>query len=269
MERKEADIYGIVASMLGIEVTDAADQDLILSSNFPMLKIDAVKPFTLTSTYGNEYTIHTHNYGYPPFFILYQVVGGALIQDYFFDEISVTNTAITLFDFTSPFVGSDFVPQTRDFVLVVCRNPLTKPYTTPVFRTQSVEAAALNRDYGLITSKPGKDASSTDMRDFTFHSNARNLLIHAVDYREMTTTTMTWTNNLPYRPLFFGFISLDSGASFQALYGGGQAPPIDQQDDDGNVIIQSFTPAPGTKHYGSIWVFKDPFDIGGGVTITI
>lgn len=254
--------------MLGVDAIDGADQDMILSSAFPLLKIDKIVTVTITTTYGNQYTLHTHNYGYNPFFIMYQVVGGKLLQDYFFDLVEASKTSINLFDYTSRFVGGDYQPQTRTFVLVMCRNPLNKPATTPVFRTQSIEAANRDRGFGLKVAKNGKSADSEDLRDFTFHSDTRNLLVHRVVAQEITADTAwrtTYTNDLPYKPIWFAFISIDGGDNYRTLYGGAQAPPIAVQGyEDGRpndvLILSTSDYGTGKKQYGSIWIFKDPFD---------
>lgn len=274
MAVQNKDVYGVIASMLGVDALDAADQDLILSSSSPMLKIAFVKVITLTSLYGNTYTLFNHALGYPPFFMLYQVSGTTITHEFIFDTVECDKDNVTLSDSTSPFVGSDFVPQTRTFVLVVCRNPLNKAIKTPVFRTLSREAAIRNRNYGLITAKDGKSTDSKDMRDFTFHSDTRNLLVHAVDAHEILVDgggqyIATWVNDLPYRPIFFGFVSLNTGVKYRMLYGGEQAAPGIRQNDNGDVVITSFTPSAGTKHHSSIWIFKDPFDIGATTTVTI
>lgn len=268
---EQSNVYGVIASMLGVDAFDAADQDLILSSAFPMLKIESITEVTLSTVYGNSYDLVTHNLGYPPFFLVFERVGGALIHEFFTSLFETTSEKITMFDY----VFNSGNPTTKTYVVLICRNPLNKAISTPVFSTQSREAALRDRNYGLITSKPGKSTDSTDMRDFTFHSNARNLLIHAVDYREIVTDpatsgrSMTWVNDLPYRPIFFGYCSIDGGNKYRFLYGGGQAAPNYNQLDNGDVKITDFDDGSGTKHYGSIWVFKDPFTLSASEQVTI
>lgn len=253
-------IYGIIASMLGVDALTAADQDLILSSASPLLKIFRVVKVTVSIPASTlNVPIFTHNLGYAPFYLIWEsnsglwMSGGSMYS-------SCTSTTIRY----SNYGGSAMTNKT--FIIMVCRNPLIKNVLSPIFRTQSREAAIRNRDYGLITAKDGKSTDSEDMRDFTFHSDTRALLIHRVLAGSMVNTgsdiRLEWTNDLPYIPIWFAFTSIDMGVSWQYQYGGGQAPPIAIQDTGtGNVSTRGFDPGDGTLPLGSIWIFKDPFTL--------
>lgn len=66
--------YGVKISVLDVDVADAELNELILNSNFPLLKIfDIVSDSTsLTDTgAGFDITVATHNLGYRPRYYLY------------------------------------------------------------------------------------------------------------------------------------------------------------------------------------------------------
>jgi hypothetical protein len=270
MAVQNKDVYGVVASMLGVDALDAADQDLILSSSSPLLKID--KEFTITLTLDGltVQTLATHNYGYPCFFLVYVISGGVLMNE-FITNLIVDNNTVKI---DTPKTG------TFTFRIITCRNPLNKALTTPVFSTQSRESALRDRNYGLIVAKNGKSTDSTDYRDFTFHSDTRNLLVHKVDYREfgngypdglggtMSGYGMYTQNDLPYRPVYYVFVSLDNGASYRMLWGGEQAVPGTRQVADGSIRTDGFWDGTN-KQYGSIWMFKDPMQPAVTTTVTI
>ena len=257
-EGRPEDIYGIFASQLGQDATTAADQDLSLSSSFPMLKIgyEATKTFTVTGSGGPDIVLAEHNLGYPCFYMVTIIESNAVFNQPLETIVSSTQIILTL-----PAVGT-YTTRVTAF-----RNRLSDALVTPVFLTQSKTAAQRNRDYGLWVSKEGKSAESTDLRDFTFHSGTRNLLIHQVvaGIVNPTNQRLSYINNLPYRPIYYVFASTDNGVTYRLLPGGNQSFPGMFQDVNGDVHLLGGV----DSTMGSVWVFKDPMNPGASKNVII
>lgn len=178
----------------GYDVTAAADYLLSFNSSWPLVKLHETGNFTGTVT---------HNLGYPPFHLLARPASGAGSADGRIDEeasnYGVSNTALARFS------GSG---SPRYFIF---RLDLTTNFTAPNIST-STASSAVDNDYVFKVTKPGKDISSTDMRDFALHSNTHSPMVHQVDHGSMSNTggglgwERTVTHNLGYKPLAFAFI---------------------------------------------------------------
>jgi len=247
---------GIKLSQLGFDVNTAADQDLIFSSSWPLLKI----AYTGTATFNDasDTTIFTHDLGYPPFYIAFRIDGD---NSYLFNDpqFYVNNT---VFGNSGSGAGTDITIR-----YYICRNPLNENFAADVFRTSGVSQSSFDRDFGIKVAKEGKDVSSTDLRDFTIHSGTRSPMIHTIKYGQLEAVgsnyDLVYTNNLGYNPIFFGFHSTDN-VKFSGLNGREQSNPKLFTSSTGDLTIRN-----SSATYGSLVVFKDPFSVTTSTAVTI
>lgn len=245
---------GAKLSRQGIDVNTAADSDLIWSTSFSSLKYALEKKMSGV-TYAAGFTI-PHNLGYPPAFQCYWIRNGFL-QPFDYDRFRVDKDnfymdaeAIT----ASPF----------DVLVTIFPIDLSKEYVSPQVNSGTGRQQQFgDNDIGIKLSKPGKDASSEDMRDFIFHSACRSPLVHMV--KPGTTTNYTNTGGFPrtrfvfnhslgYLPMIMGYVQLSLGVYGQ-LPGG-----FDTVRITGATTSEAYYDAFGsTQHTVTIVVLKDPF----------
>lgn len=238
-----ADDWGLKVTQLGFDVNVASDQNLLFSSGWPVLKIDTPKDGVTAAGGG---AIYSHGLGYPPFYLVFKRYG---------DKFYLYNNPSFYVDSENfGFSGDGTVHDIRFFI---CRNPLNENFTATIGETGVQVQGEVDHDWGFKATLPGKDITSTDLRDYSVHSSTRGPMIHKVQYGQLESTgsfyEINYTNNLGYVPIFFGFHSND-GETFNGLVGLEQSPPKLFVDPDGNIKIQSLTAT-----YGTIFVFKDPF----------
>lgn len=184
--------YTIKGTPPGYDVGTTIDYLLSFDASWPLLKTNS------TAVFGGAVT---HGLGYPPFHIMAStfVAGGV-------DEFAGTNenygVSTTQLDRTS---GAG-TPRYYIF-----RLDLTTNFTAPIISGSTVQTGAAN-NYVFKVTKPTKSTSSTDMRDFSLHSNTRSPMIHMVNHGATTNTggglgrERTVAHGLGYTPLAFAFI---------------------------------------------------------------
>lgn len=178
----------------GYDVKTAADYLLSFNSEWPLLKVHDT---------GNYSGAVNHNLGYPPFhFLASTFVPGAI------DELSDTYGVDSSVLERSSGSGSP-----RYYIF---RLDLTQNFTAPIL-SSDVSTTPKNDDYVFKMTKPGKDTSSTDMRDFALHSNTRSPMVHKVSHGTMTGTPENWYYTVPhgltYVPTVFPFIKPNANSA--------------------------------------------------------
>lgn len=179
--------YGSKASVPGFNVQTTADYLLSYSSSWPLLKMDSTGTFTGTVT---------HNLGYPPFFLMATASG----------QVNQTSSNYSV---SSTVLSRNSGAGTPRYY--ICRLPLDQNYTAPIVPGEITQTQA-NTDYGIKVSKPGKDVSSADLRDFSLHSSTRSPMVQKVDVGVMSNTggglgfERSVSHGLNYTPLVFVFI---------------------------------------------------------------
>jgi len=160
--------FGAKGSTKGYNVKTVADYLQLFNSSWPLLKVEhgAAATITLNAT---PQTIYTHGLGYAPFYII--VSGG---------EIDANPNGIGVDSNVLAYDGSHAIGGTYSFYYYVCRLSLTDNYTAPTV-LGSTTTTNVNDDYGFKVMKPGKDISSTDLRDYALYSSSRSLMVHKVD----------------------------------------------------------------------------------------
>lgn len=203
---------GIKASQPGYDAKTASDIQLLFSSSWPLLKVIHEDDFIISS--DTPQTIFTHNLVYPPAFFVCDASTG----------FSTSNPALNLA------VGSNAnelrylsgvslsFPITIHYQIYAL--DLTSNYTAPIVQ-QSLSAQGGVGDFGIKATKPGKDISSSDLRDFTIHSGTQSPMIHQIvsSVTQISALFAVVANhNLGYLPLFFPFVSTNGYYIFTGNY---------------------------------------------------
>lgn len=260
------DNFGAKVSLPGFDVESAADQDLYFSSSWPLLKIDdnlSQQIINLTSSNN----LITHNLSYPPLTLIFSHLNGFLGP-----ASSVNSTTITL-------VNNIYLNTNPgdNLQVYVCRNPLNINFQAPNIQLAQTQQGTNKQDEGIKFSKPGKDVSSTDLRDFTIHSGTKSLQVHQVIYQQLGPISsgipgingingLKYNTDLPYRPVYFAFYSSDN-ANFVPLSAVAQVPPKVTYDSiDGGIIIND---SGGTGGWGVFYVLLDPFQTTTNIQVTL
>lgn len=251
--------WGIRVSQKGYDAQTASDSQLLFSSSWPLLKIEAQGAFT-TSLVENSATVYSHNLGYKPFFMIFETTDGknrvatGLLDG---DRFGVNTTELKFF-------GSTLRTGAASFYYYVFRLPLTTDYTAPIIN-QTDDSQIIVDDYGFKIAKVGSDISSTDYRDYVLHSSARSPMIHKVEYSELnvfdgTYYSFTSFHDLSYTPWFRSFYNQadigGSDTSYLYPFFGGNGSTI-LLATSGQVKIQTSV----SGCYGSTVMFKDPFNL--------
>lgn len=208
--------FGMKASQLGYDVETAADYQLLYSSEWPLLKIEAQGTVTINDLGVNQ-VIYTHNLGYCPMFWIYDTSGsssgmaGNLGLTY---AVSIATFGVneTELKYFTNFAGSG--PRTIRYIIF--RLNLDTPFTAQTINL-SPGSQTLIDGYGIKVAGPGKSITSTDYRDFTVHSNTRSPMVHSVSAKTISTSSPgdpyyspgymeTWSHDLGYKPMYFPYI---------------------------------------------------------------
>lgn len=260
--------FGAKVSLPGFNVETAADQDLYFSSSWPNLKIDETISQQIINLSSSNNSI-THNLGYPPFTFVFSHTNG------FLGNASSTNST-TLTPVSNTYLSAN---PGDNLQVYVCRNPLTMNFLAPNVQLATTQQGTNHQDWGMKFSKPSKDVSSTDLRDFTIHSGTKSLQVHQViyqplaQYNDINLGLPNFPNNLgikyitdlPYDPVFFAFYSSDN-QNFIPLFATAQtAPKVNFNSIDGGIIINNAT-SPG---WGVFYILLDPYQTTTQIGVTL
>lgn len=239
----------VKVSQSGFDVKTAGDQDLVFSSEFPVLKEEKSGLFDAIST-SVYVPVYEHNLSYDPFFLIYDSQGQFVLgSGWGVDENKL-------------YIGPDVPSGTYRWV--VYRLKLFENYEAPALKVQFTSAGGDDRRFGIKISKEGKDISSTDLRDFTIHSRARSPLVHKVSAKDWTGSAQdnhTVDPGLPYNPIAFGFAKLSNVSAGEPavttnLISGGQSiPKLSRNAGTRQIVINSAGTATSKT---SVVLFKDP-----------
>ena len=251
--------YGIKVSQIGYNAETAADQNLLFSSSWPVLKIGLTDSVPVPA---NGTVKVPHKLGYPPLFFSQCI------------DPTITNTSIqTTVDSTNLYItsGASAITQVRYYI---CRSPLNTNYQAQSVNTTESEATATyDPNFGIKIAKPNKSIHSTDLRDFTVHSGTRSIMVESIISGSINNApqlpggnfnTIFYKNNLPYSPLFLGYWSQDN-ETWYFLSGFNQnGPKTTRGPATDNTYQELIWVVPGDTifyptQYASLYVFKDPF----------
>lgn len=253
----------------GYDVKTAGDENLIYSSEWPLLPIYKQGSFMIGDV-TQQTNIFTHNLGFVPMFWFFTnatidawVNSGSLVKDNrseFFGGTGGGNIGINE-------TNLQFVPQagatgSLTIYYYIFLVDITKPFQSPIKKIGAVAGGSGGRVFKLA--KPSKSVRSTNLDDFVIHSDCRSPLLHSVTPGQ---GSLIVPHNLGYSPMFFAYVQNYSNREpgYYELIASGSGG-TDVLKSDTNTVSYSVTS--GTKPI-SIVVLKDPFltDYTRSVTI--
>ncbi len=259
--------FGARVSQLGYDAQAAADINLLYDSSWPLLKIHMEGTITVDTSSGTEQTIIAHNLGYPPAFIYMGNVDSQAEVFGYFGHQSV------LVDSTNLYYNPAFEPPTGTQTISyrIFRYNLQTPFTAPVISTANNTQTVLNNEFGIYATVPGKNVSSTDLRDYTINSDTRSFMVHQSVYGRVTsdpsfTNSVIATHNLSYPPMFLVYTdeSYPGTGKFHRM-------PTGTGGTSGVATTSTAVRYFASTDFGqsaSIIVFKDPFEVTNVTSVT-
>lgn len=251
---------GLKIAQAGFDVTTCADYQLLFNSAWPSLAIALAK--TVTMLPSRNVTI-PHGLKFPPFTEGWIIQNNVSVGRIFgLSELfeSAPQTSVSLsFDNTNVYLSNSDASNSYQ-VHIKCYYldiSVAADYTNP---KPAGEQFTYNPDYGFKLVKPGRDISSTDLRDFSIHSRAQAPAVLSV-VRESTFSNDTNLNSISYMnpPGYSPWVYAFGGPSV-----GGQTrySPIPNGPQQNGFLFQS-----GATSYlsyangvgiGSLVVLRDP-----------
>lgn len=207
----------IKVSRKGFNAGTCSDKQLAMSSEWNLLPLEAEGVFEVNNTLTAPVTIYTHNLGYvAPFRIYHQsdFESGSLFDSSLTYHGGGQRPGITCYMTSTALVwDSAYSSETPLYIhWKIYRRNLELNQTTEDFSLVD-ETQGPYDDHGLLVSKKGKSVNSTDMRDFTFRSDLRPLIVDGSVYTTTPSYSISYTHNLGYRPMYWAFTEYtpDSG----------------------------------------------------------
>lgn len=203
--------YGIRVSRSGYDVDIASDKQLALSSDWPLLPLEAEGVFEVNNTLTQPVTIYNHNLGYAPVFRVYYT-SAFYDSDWFYNGATESAIGTTCRVDTNNLIWTDVWYSATPMYLhwKVYRRPITINFNEPNYILTDDTKDGFD-DYGIVVSKKGKDTNSLDYRDFSIRSDCRQLIIDQSTYTTNPVYTITMTHNLGYLPIFWAYYQNTSG----------------------------------------------------------
>lgn len=239
---------GVKVSRIGFDVNTASDKQLAFSSEWPLLPIEAEGDLTINPPVGGpgmvNQDIFTHNLGYEPVFYIQRADGGN-----FWPGWCWINSSKLWFN--------GYVTVPINVKWKIFRRPLKTNYTS---KNTNIKDATqvIDKDYGILISRPGKSIASNDKRDFGVRSDVRQLMIAQSGFTDTPVYEKTVTHNLGFRPMFFLFIESDSTPGDYAM--ATSASDFYVTATDTRLTWRLYTPP--NRNYAYI-IFKDTLTTNG------
>lgn len=249
---------GIKVSRVGFDVNTCADNELLFSSDFPLLKMSSTGTYTVSADVG-AVTLETHGLGYYPAYTIYYTTDGLTNQLDPSSGFYITCDNDKLYLDTTVAFGNgiqeiQWTIYRQDLFSIVDYGSLN---TTPT-------SQGVTDDYGIIVSKSGAGILTGDPRQLAIDSRKRSLIIHQVDNVEFISGTVypdipSVTHNLGYPPLYFSYEKYESdGLVRQWSDVGG---PFNGASDTEIILYTTGAAGVPTNATVSFIVFKDPINL--------
>lgn len=248
----------------GYDVFTAGDENLIYSSQWPLLPIYKQGSFVIPDV-TQRTTIINHNLGFVPAFWFFTNTtveawsggfGGVLQDDSRSEFFGPTGGGhIGINENTLQFVPTAFTETgSLRIYYYIFTIDITKLFIAPITNVGAISSGGGNRVFKLA--KPTKDVSSDSLKDYVIHSDCRSPLIHSVI---PGIGNLVATHNLGYNPMFFAYIqdysNTEPGFYEMAFSGSGGS---DVLVSDFNTVSYR-TAGVGLSRNISIVTLKDPF----------
>lgn len=253
----------------GYDVKTTGDENLIYSSEWPLLKIYKDSYFKVSDV-SQTTVIADHDLGFVPVFWYFSNTAlsawsnsGVLTQESrseFFGPdgpgtISVNSTSLKYNG------GSGGATGSLPLHYYLFTLDLTKQYKAPIIKVGSVGGLGDNKNVFKLA-KPTKDINSNNLEDFIIHSRARSPMIHSVNPSNGGTSSFIVEHNLGYSPMFFGYLKNTDGS--YSLIPSGQGGSSSLKSSEKTVTYTS-----ATADEISIVILKDPFVLDYSIRISI
>lgn len=233
---------GIKISQPGNDV-DSGDVNLLFNSAWPTLRVITSKELRVL---GETLTTIPHNLNFTPMILTWGPTGGFLNmprQNIFVDSQSVY--------WSHPGNGS----QLDDTSIMVFDIDIEKEYLAPKVNLSTSSSASSQSSVGIRFTKPDKDVSSKDLRDYIIHSSTRSPMLHAVI---PMAGNGSYTHDLPYNPIFLVF--------GQTTVTGAPGTPYALLNNFAGVTTNDKTiTITGATGKVSIVILKDPFYLDSNI----
>jgi len=248
--------YGAKVSRRGFDVKTCADNELLFSSSFPLLKMHSTGTYTVPGSVGTQ-DLTTHILGYVPLYTIYYVNSGGESE---FDPNSgnyVTADTSRLYIDTD-YATTNSISEVRWTIYYL---DLFSPVDYGSIKTTSTSRGGYS-DYGIKATKEGADVSSTDKRDFSLDSSMRSIIVHSVincSYVDPGGLPGPQAHNLGYPPFYLAYEKYDSDSlTRQIVIVDG---PFNAVTDTDIILFATGGSYGATNSTLSFVVFKDPINL--------
>lgn len=252
----------------GYDVKTAGDENLIYSSEWPLLEIYMQDTATFDVTKSS--ILARHDLQFPPVFWYFANtpekawenfgnIGTARRAEYFGPiGDGVLGMDDTKLDYTpQAFPNTSGSAQIYFYIFAL---DITKQYNAPIIKVGAVSGGNDN-NFAFKIAKPNKDVSSHDLSDFILHSKARSPLIHSVNPSPGVVKTFSVTHGLGYVPMFFPYVKTNGKYNLLPTGLGGSSNLVSDE--------QSITFNDTAGKEISIVILKDPFLIDYSIRVNI
>lgn len=243
--------FGIKISPRNINAFTAPDYTLIHNSAWVIPKILFKGEYVDA---GDGSVIVEHDLGYVPMFLCWVRKRG--ITPTYENGVAALETlpsgtpVANAFTLVAPAGSSNL-----DGVYMVFDVDIESPLQAPILiEPHPVDEPAIDRDFGIKISLPGKDVNSEDTRDLALDSNMRSPQIASVNpgSKGNDSTPIVIDHELGYPPVIFVYVKLDGETNYKFLAGGGTDYSVSSTNESISVVI------PYACAY-SVIILKDPF----------
>lgn len=185
---------GLKVARAGYDATTASNTQLLFNSSWPSMQIFKVLNVDTTVTPS-----YNHNLKYPPLALIFNTDMGdmsacSVDEDnvYFSDPINV---------------------RLGNYIAIIYTIDISTDVDYP-YTDAPGASVQYNNDYGIKVVKPGRDITSSDLRDFILHSRAGSPMVLAVKTEATSNPqnagltfpkAVQYTSNVGYQTLVFGF----------------------------------------------------------------
>ena len=264
--------HSIKLAQQGYDVNTCGDENLIFSSQWPLLKIYESGPFTISDV-SQQQVIATHDLGFPAMFWVFNNVtpqfeynGGASANanrsDFGNNQVVMSNSQL-IWD---PILYGLSTGTYQGYYYIFA-NDLTTQFTAPANNVGGLPAGVSpNRAFRIA--KTGQSVHSTNLKDFVIHSDTRSPLIHSVNpgmvsQQPAGSYAFIVPHDLDYVPMFFGY-GLNTDSTYSLLFTGSGGSTVFSADTN------QVTFASGTAGAQlTIVILKDPFLVSYAVSVTV
>jgi len=248
--------YGFKISRKGFDVKTCADNELLVSSSFPVLKLHSSGLYEVTADVG-VVILTTHDLGYTPFYLIHlQNSAGNSEFDpnsaYYITMESNTMNIDTTVAVANGYTHIRWAIYYLDIFKEVDYGNINTMQTTRV----------TDNDYGIKVSKAGKDVSSTDPRDLALDSRMRSLMVHKViniRYIDGAGMPSSRDHGLKYPPIYVSFEKYDSDNLTRQIVI--SDAPFNAVTDSQVVVLNTGGALNTTSSTLSFVIFKDPISL--------